>query len=154
VSIEISAFFAAALTWSLVVLSARRVLTSVTKAISQHPYWSGSIMKAQIHSILTITAMTVLSGCNTTPLTTSLQPMAVDFAVKRARFDLNCPAATGSVLSSETVQPALNGPLMMGTERAQFTVGVTGCGKRETVVVLCAQGGNGCFAADGGQAQN
>jgi hypothetical protein len=107
-------------------------------------------MKTQIHSILTIAAtMTVLSGCNTTPLTTSLQPMAVSYAVTRARFDLNCPTATGSVLSSETVQPVLNGPLMNGTERAQFTVGVSGCDKRETIVVLCAQGGDGCFAADG-----
>lgn len=97
--------------------------------------------------------MLAIAACNTTPLTTQLQPMALDYAVKRARFDLNCPTATGSVLSSETVQPVLNGPLMMGTERAQFTIGVQGCGQRETIVAICAQGGNGCFAGDGGQRQ-
>ena len=93
--------------------------------------------------------MVAVAGCQTTPLTTQLQPMAMDYALKRARFDMNCPAATGSVLSSETVQPVLNGPLMMGNQRAQYTIGVTGCGNRETIQVICAQGGDGCFAADG-----
>jgi hypothetical protein len=101
------------------------------------------------HKLLPIAAMVVLAGCNTTPLTTQLQPQALQYALQRARFEMNCPAATGTVLSSENVQPALNGPLMMGTERAQYTIGVTGCGNRETLVVICAQGGNGCFAADG-----
>jgi hypothetical protein len=106
-------------------------------------------MKSQMRVIISIALLIAVSACNTTPLTTQLQPMAVSYALQRARFDMNCPAATGSVLSSETVQPALNGPLMMGTQRAQFTVGVTGCGQRQTLVVICAQGGDGCFAANG-----
>jgi len=96
-----------------------------------------------------IAVLMTVSACNTTPLTTQMQPMAVSYALQRARFDMNCPTATGTVLSSETVQPALNGPLMMGNQRAQYTVGVTGCGQRQTLVVLCAQGGDGCFAANG-----
>jgi hypothetical protein len=103
--------------------------------------------KAQLHKILPIAALVAAAGCSTTPLTTQLQPTALDFALNRARFDMNCPAATAQVLNSETVQPALNGPLMMGTERAQYTIGVTGCGNRETLQVICAQGGNGCFVA-------
>lgn len=106
-------------------------------------------MKNHTHKLLSIAAMAALAGCSTVPLTTTLQPQAMEYALKRARFDMNCPAATGTVLSSETLQPVLNGPLMMGTERAQYTIGVTGCGNRETLVVICAQGGNGCFAADG-----
>ncbi len=110
-------------------------------------------MNPQLCKLFPAAALLTVAACNTTPLTTTLQPMALDYAVKRARFDLNCPTATGSVLSSETVQPVLNGPLMMGTERAQFTIGVQGCGQRETIVAICAQGGDGCFAADGGQRQ-
>jgi len=34
-----------------------------------------------------------------------------------------------------------------GPERAQYTIGVTGCGQRETLQVLCAQGSDGCFVA-------
>jgi hypothetical protein len=105
-------------------------------------------MNAKLHRYWPIATLLFAAGCNTTPLTTTLQPTAVDYALKRARFDMNCPEATGSVLTSETVQPALNGPLMMGTERAQYTIGITGCGQRQTVQVICAQGGNGCFTAD------
>jgi hypothetical protein len=36
-----------------------------------------------------------------------------------------------------------------GPERAQYTIGVTGCDQRKTFVVLCAQGSDGCFAANG-----
>ncbi|MGO9515370.1 MAG: hypothetical protein ACLP2F_17265 [Steroidobacteraceae bacterium] len=103
--------------------------------------------KLLLRKILPIAALAAASGCSTTPLTTQLQPTALEFALNKARFDMNCPAATAQVLNSETVQPALNGPLMMGTERAQYTIGVTGCGNRETLQVICAQGGNGCFVA-------
>ncbi len=105
-------------------------------------------MKIQLRRMLGIAAVVAILGCQTVPLTTQLQPMALDFALKRARFDMNCPTATGSVLSSETVQPVLNGPRMMGgPERAQYTIGVTGCDQRQTLQVICAQGGDGCFVA-------
>jgi hypothetical protein len=108
----------------------------------------GQTVRPQLQKILLAGAMITVAACSTTPLTTTLQPMALDYTLKRARFDMNCPTATGSVLSSETVQPVLNGPLMMGTERAQFTIGVQGCGQRQTLVTICAQGGDGCFAAN------
>jgi len=108
-------------------------------------------MNAQLPRILPLAAMVAaVAGCQTTPLTTQMQPMALDFALKRARFDMNCPAATATVLSSQTIQPVLNGPLMMGQERAQYTIGATGCGNRETLVVICGQDNNGCFAGEGG----
>lgn len=98
--------------------------------------------------ILPVAALVGISGCNTTPLTTTLQPMAVDFALKRARFDMNCPTATATVLSSETIQPPARVLLAnQGPERAQYTIGVTGCDQRQTLQVLCAQGGDGCFVA-------
>jgi hypothetical protein len=99
--------------------------------------------------ILSIGAVIAVAACATTPLTTTKQPMALEFALKRARFEMNCPTATASVLSSETIQPpAALGPRFQGPERAQFTVGVTGCGQRQSLVVICADGSDGCFAAD------
>jgi len=106
-------------------------------------------MKTPLRMLLPIAALAAASGCNTTPLTTQLQPMAVQYALQRARFEMNCPSATAQVLSSENVQPVLNGPMMMGNERAQYTIGVTGCDKRSEMVVICAQGSGGCFAAEG-----
>jgi hypothetical protein len=111
---------------------------------------AGIAMEKQVLGILPFAVALAIAACNTTPLTTTMQPMAMDFALKRARFEMNCPAATGSVLSSETVQPPSRVLLAnQGPERAQFTIGVTGCGQRQTVVVICAQGGDGCFAANG-----
>jgi hypothetical protein len=54
------------------------------------------------------------------------------------------------VLSSEMVQPAINGPLVRGIERAEYTIGVEGCGQKHTYVVICPQDGSGgCFAGEG-----
>ncbi|HME38647.1 MAG TPA: hypothetical protein VKG63_06770 [Steroidobacteraceae bacterium] len=106
-------------------------------------------MNTRLRLIFPIAALAAISGCNSTPLTTTKQPMALDFALKRARFEMSCPEATGSVLSSETIQPPNVGPRFQGPQRAQFTIGVAGCGKRETMVVICADGSDGCFAAEG-----
>jgi hypothetical protein len=107
-------------------------------------------MKSCVLRTFPFAATLALAACNTMPLTTTLQPTAMDFALKRARFEMNCPEATGSVLSSETIQPPARALMInQGPERAQYTIGVSGCGQRQTVVVLCAQGGDGCFAANG-----
>ena len=102
---------------------------------------------AQLRRLLPIAAAVASYGCQTVPLTTAKEPMALDFALKRARFEMNCPGATAAVLSSETIQ-APGGPRVMGVERAEFTVGATGCGKRSSLVVICADQADGCFAAD------
>jgi hypothetical protein len=105
-------------------------------------------MKPQIQRILPIAAMMAVAGCQTVPLTTQLQPMAMDYALKRARFDMNCPTATASVLTSEVIQPPARALMInQGPERAQYTIGVTGCDQRQTLQVICAQGGDGCFTA-------
>jgi hypothetical protein len=78
----------------------------------------------------------------------SRQPMAIQAAVSRGQFDLNCPTATGQVLSQEVTQPPLQGPLVQGEERGLFTIGVEGCGRRQSYQVLCPMGGNGCTALE------
>ena len=89
-----------------------------------------------------------VAGCATPgQFLDSKQGMAVDAALQRARFEMNCPEATGTVLSREVVQPALQGPAVGGVQRAEFTIGVAGCGQRKTFVVLCSDESTGCFAA-------
>ena len=55
---------------------------------------------------------------------------------------MSCPAATGVVLSSDMLQPVLWG----GIERAEYQVGVSGCGKKATYIVVCPQDSDGCVA--------
>jgi hypothetical protein len=99
-----------------------------------------------------IMAALVAAGCVTqTQFLDDRQAMAVQTAVSRGQFELNCPAATGTVLSKEVVQPVLQGPWIGGIQRAEFTVGVAGCDKRTTFIVICPEGGEGCFAAGPGK---
>jgi hypothetical protein len=52
----------------------------------------------------------------------------------------------GTILSSNMLQAVLWG----GEERAEYTVGVTGCGKRSVYVVICPLESSGCFAGAAG----
>jgi len=91
------------------------------------------------------------AGCQTEQQTLqNSQGMAVQTALNRARFDMNCSSATGQVLSNNVSQPSIQGPLggtAYGVQRLEYTVGVRGCGQRRTYIVICPQGGTGCFAA-------
>lgn len=91
------------------------------------------------------------AGCQTQQqLLDQSQGMAMQTAVSRGQFELNCPQATGVVISREVVQPVLQGPWVQGIQRAEYTIGVEGCGERKTFVVICPEGGGGCFAAGPG----
>jgi len=79
----------------------------------------------------------------------SRQPTAIQAAVTRAQFEMNCPSATGQVLSQEVTQPALQGPLVQGEERGLFTIGVAGCNQRRVYQVFCPMGGDNCTALEG-----
>ena len=78
-----------------------------------------------------------------------MQPNALRVAQTRGQFELNCPAATAAALSKEMIQTAAPTVRYSPPERAEYTVGVSGCGKRETYIVVCAQGGTGCVAGEG-----
>jgi hypothetical protein len=90
-------------------------------------------------------------GCQTQQqMIQSKQAEAVQTALNRAKFDMNCSSATGQVLSTNVSQPSIQGPLggtAYGVQRLEYTVGVRGCGQRRTYIVVCPQGGAGCFAA-------
>jgi hypothetical protein len=97
------------------------------------------------YSALFLTAPILLSACQSgPPFIDQMQPTAVDMAVRRGAFEMSCPAATGMVISSETVQPI---SIRWGYERAEYTVGVSGCGKKNSYVVICPDNGShSCFA--------
>jgi hypothetical protein len=87
--------------------------------------------------------ITILVGCQSQrQILVNDEEKAIDTAVRRGQFELNCPEANGEVLSSNMLQPAL----WRGEERAEYTVGVSGCGKRSVYVVICPLGSPNCFA--------
>lgn len=92
-----------------------------------------------------------LGGCATqSQMLDQSQSMAVNAVLERTRFDWSCPNATATVLSREMIQPALDGIRVGGILRAEYTVGVAGCGHRASFVVICPEGGAGCFATGSG----
>jgi hypothetical protein len=105
-------------------------------------------MKASLLLLVAVAA----TGCvSQAQFLDSKQGMAMQTAVSRGQFEMNCPEAAGTVLSREVVQPALQGPIVGGLQRAEYTVGVAGCGKRTTFVVICPDEGEGCFATGPGR---
>lgn len=92
--------------------------------------------------------LAAVAGCASgPPFIDQAQPEALAMAQRRAQFEFNCPAATVQVLSRETLQPI---SFRFGIERAEYTIGANGCGKRATYVVICPdQAGSTCFAAAG-----
>ncbi len=103
------------------------------------------------HRNLALLAAALLAGCASQPtFLDSKQGMAIETALARGKFDLNCPAAQGSVLSRQFIQAPVAGPRMaaVGVDRAEYTVGVQGCNQRGTYMVVCSQGTEGCIAGD------
>jgi hypothetical protein len=97
---------------------------------------------------LALLATAAAGGCASgPPFIDQAQPEAMAMAQRRAAFELNCPAASVQILSRETLQPI---SFRFGIERAEYTIGASGCGQRATYVVICPdQQGSTCFAGAG-----
>lgn len=97
---------------------------------------------------LTATALALaLCGCQSQQqMVDEMKADATQVAQRRGAFELNCPAATATVLSKEMIQSAVVNPRWAPPQRAEYTVGVSGCNKRATYLVICAEGGTGCVA--------
>lgn len=93
-------------------------------------------------------AAAALAGCASgPPFIDQAQPEALTIAQRRAAFEFSCPSVQTQVLSRETLQPV---SFRFGVERAEYTIGASGCGRRATYVVICPdQPGSTCFAAAG-----
>ena len=99
-----------------------------------------------IKPVVALVAALTAAGCSQVPVVDSLQPDAIHTAQRRGAFELNCPGATAEVLSREIIQSPIMNPRFAPPERAEYTIGVSGCGQRTTYLVICADGGNGCVA--------
>ena len=100
-------------------------------------------------TILMLITLLVSTGCATNAqFLAAQQPTAMQVAVSRGQFEMNCPSATGEVLSKEVTQPAIQGPFG-GEVRGLFTIGVEGCNQRQVYQVVCPMGGENCVALEG-----
>jgi hypothetical protein len=98
------------------------------------------------HVLICVATMTLLAGCETQQqMVARMHPKALQTAVQRGSFELDCPSATARVLSEEAIEAA-DAFRYVPSEHAEYTVGVEGCGRRATYAVVCAAGGTGCFA--------
>jgi hypothetical protein len=98
-------------------------------------------------AILLVSAAFTAAGCATQQqVVDSMQPDAIHVAQRRGAFELNCPAATAELLSKEMIQSPMMNPRFAPPQRAEYTIGVAGCGQRATYMVVCAEGGTGCVA--------
>lgn len=102
-------------------------------------------------TLLVAVAVLGVAGCQSdAQMLDASQSQALDTALSRARFNMNCPAATGTVLSRQVIQPVVQ-TRFGGVTRYEYTIGIEGCGQRTSSVVICPEGGGGCFAAEGRQ---
>ncbi len=102
----------------------------------------------KIHGFTLVLALAMGAGCaSQSQMLAGRQEDAVQTALGRARFEMNCPSATATVLSQDFIQPAVRGPWVSGLTRMEYTVGVEGCDQRRVVVVMCQEGTETCFAA-------
>jgi hypothetical protein len=94
-----------------------------------------------MHVTLAVLALPlILSGCATeAEFLAQNAPSALNTALTRGRFELNCPQATGAVLSQKVTY--INGMGIGmgggGYEWTEYTVGVKGCGKQAVYETMC-----------------
>ena len=78
------------------------------------------------------------------PLEDALQLSAVKVAQERGASELGCPAATTEVISKRAIEePQTNGWYQF-PRRAEYTIAVSGCGKRTNYLVACNKFKNAC----------
>ena len=81
-----------------------------------------------------------LAGCAGPAYVDVAQPQAVQAAQARAQFEFNCADAKTEVMSKQTVESPIRNARFAPPERAEYTIGATGCGKREVFIVVCTNG--------------
>lgn len=99
--------------------------------------------------LLAALAALAAGGCASgPPFIQSAQPEAVYTAQRRAQFEFNCPAVNAEALSQELIQSPLEYTRFAPPQRAEYTIGASGCGQRRTYLVVCTEGA-GCVAVGG-----
>ena len=95
--------------------------------------------------LLAAVVAVVVSACGGTPPAEKYQQAALDTATARARFEMNCPDAQATVLSTKEIEPV---SFRFGVARMEYTIGIRGCDREMTLITICAEDGSGCVAGD------
>jgi hypothetical protein len=85
-------------------------------------------------------------------LADKMQPAALRTAQGRASSVLGCPSVTAEVLTKETISEAQITGWHEAPHRAEYTIGVSGCGKHATYSVSCDNQRAGAECIVGGAA--
>jgi hypothetical protein len=103
----------------------------------------GSVLAAS--SIVTI--ITAFAGCaSQTSRVDEMQPYAITAAQQRGSTELDCPASTGQVITKKEIDAPQTTGWYEYPHRSEYTVDVTGCGKRKSYLVGCDWRQKGCEA--------
>ena len=90
----------------------------------------------------------VSSAAAPAQLSDKMQPKAVEAAQRKAALAVNCPSVSTEVLTAKTIEEPQTTGWYEPPHRAEYTIGVSGCGKRATYAVACDERTRvGCLAA-------
>ena len=93
------------------------------------------------------TIITVFAGCVAqTARIDEMQPYAINAAQQRGSVELDCSVATGQVIKKKEIEESQTTGWYEYPHRSEFTVDVTGCGKRKSYLVGCDWKQKGCEA--------
>jgi len=121
--------------------------TNVGTCNAAHQPQEMEMIKKQVFGWAMVVSAATVAGCASgPPFIDQAQPEAIHMAERRGQFEMNCPQVMSDVVSRETLQPLVQTFRFSGPERAEYTIGVSGCGKRVLYVVICPDNGSGCFA--------
>ena len=91
--------------------------------------------------------LALLAGCQAPGVNLdSVEPHAVDVAVRRAQLDTMCARVTPTVVDRQQETPSRG---TGGNVVLVYAVDVTGCDQRKTYRVTCPAVGGACFVPDG-----
>ena len=93
--------------------------------------------------MLSVLACVGVSGCaSQQQFLDQLEPAALSAAQNRAQFELNCPNLTTSILSRKIIEPPPVAVRLGAMQRAEYTIGVSGCERRSTYMAVCLDASN------------
>jgi hypothetical protein len=97
-----------------------------------------------------LAALLGLAACQSTTQTLDKEQIAATkVALNRGRSEMSCPSVTATILSRNLIQLAAGGPNYEDVQRAQYTIGVSGCDKKQTYVAICHVGSASCVSVEG-----
>jgi hypothetical protein len=85
----------------------------------------------------------ILASCSHEQTLDTVQPQATQVAQRRAQTDLQCPTVTTQIASRKLIEPPPT--YSLGTDRLEYTISASGCGKSGSYLVACVQDGSGCY---------